>query len=263
MFCELFERVHALARPQSAPLTLERRDYLLHLASQGTARRTLKVAAHYWVAIAERLRLADRAYKSISWSAIKRCASRWGCRTRVVAITRPSISRRRFIWHATQWLQFMERLELPPKPPMPCAKQIAEFADYMRQEKGLSPHTITYRKATVQDFLTGLERRPHSLRDVSAREIDRWWIGKVNGGGYARVTVQTRASTLRSFFHYAQQKGWCREGLADTLKSPRCSTGESLPLGPSWREVRQLLSSLKGDHSSAMRDRAIILLLAV
>ena len=58
---------------------------------------------------------------------------------------------------------------------MPCAKQIAEFADYMRQEKGLSPHTITYRKATVQDFLTGLERRPHSLRDVSAREIDRWW----------------------------------------------------------------------------------------
>jgi site-specific recombinase XerD len=83
------------------------------------------------------------------------------------------------------------------------------------------------------------------------------------GKGYARVTVQTRASTLRSFFHYAQQKGWCRAGLADTVKSARCYTGESLPLGPSWREVRQLLSSLKGDHSSAIRDRAIILLLAV
>jgi integrase/recombinase XerD len=259
MFCELFERAHAVARQQSAPLASERRDYLLRLASQGTARRTLKVAAHYLVAIADRLHLADRSCETISRSEIKRCASKWGCRHRAVAITRPSVCRRRFIRHATRWLQFMGRLELPPKVPLPYVKQIAEFVDYMRQEKGLSPHTITYRNATVQDFLTGLERRHHSLRDVSAREIDRWLIGK----GYARVTVQTRASTLRSFFHYAQQKGWCRAGLADTVKSARCYTGESLPLGPSWREVRQLLSSLKGDHSSAIRDRAIILLLAV
>jgi site-specific recombinase XerD len=157
----------------------------------------------------------------------------------------------------------MGRLELPPKVPLPYAKQIAEFVDYMREEKGLSPHTITSRHATVQDFLTGLERRHHSLKDVSAREVDRWLTGKVHGGTYARMTVQTRASTLRSFLFYAQQKGWCRKGLADTVKSARCYTGESLPLGPSWREVRQLLSSLKGDHSSAIRDRAIILLLAV
>ena len=94
-------------------------------------------------------------------------------------------------------------------------------------------------------------------------EIDRWLTGRVHGGGYARLTVQTRASTLRSFLYYAQQKGWCREGLADTVKSARCYTGESFPLRPSWREVCRLLSSLKGDHSSAIRDRAIILLLAV
>ena len=156
-----------------------------------------------------------------------------------------------------------EDFELPPKVPLPYAKQIAEFVDYMRQEKGLSPHTITYRNITVQDFLTGLERHHHSLRDVSAREIDRWLTRKVHGGGYARLTVQTRASTLRSFLYYAQQKGWCREGLANTVKSARCYTGESFPLGPSWQDVRQLLSSLKDNHSSAIRDRAIILLLAV
>lgn len=263
MFCELFERAHALARQQSAPLVSERRDYLLHLAGQGIALRTLKVAAHYLVAIAARLRLADRACESISLSEIKRCASRWGGRARVVAITRPAICRGRFIRHATRWLQFMGRLDLPPPSALPYARQIAEFADYQRQEKGLSPNTITYRHAAVQDFLTGLERRHHSLRDVSAREIDRWLIGKVNGGGYARVTVQTRASTLRSFLYYAQQRGWCRAGLADTVKSARCCAGESLPLGPSWREVRQLLNSLKGDQASAIRDRAIILLLAV
>jgi len=133
----------------------------------------------------------------------------------------------------------------------------------MRQEQGLSPRNIAYRTFTVQDFLTELKRRARSLRIVSARELDQWLVGKVNRGGYARSTIRTRASTLRSFFRYAEQKAWCREGLANTIKSPRCYSSESLPLGPAWREVRQLLSSLKGDHASGIRDRAIILLLAV
>jgi site-specific recombinase XerD len=263
MFRKLFERNHALVRQRSGPLAKERGDYLLHLACQGMARRTLKVAAHYLLAIAERLRLATRSRQRIGLAEIKYCAHRWGRRTRAVMITQPSTSRRRFIWHATQWLQFMGQLEEPPQSPKPHAKLVAAFGDYMRQEQGLSPRTIAYRTFTVQDFLTELKRRARSLRIVSARELDQWLVGKVNRGGYARSTIRTRASTLRSFFRYAEQKAWCREGLANTIKSPRCYSSESLPLGPAWREVRQLLSSLKGDHASGIRDRAIILLLAV
>jgi len=157
----------------------------------------------------------------------------------------------------------MERLDFPPARRLPHSNWVAAFADYMREEKGLSLCTIEYRSFTVQDFLTELERCHRSLREMSACEMDKWLVGKVARGGYARSTVQTCASTLRSFFRYAEQKGWCRKGLAETIKSPRCYTGESLPLGPSWREVRRLLSSLKGDRASAIRDRAIILLLSV
>ena len=263
MFHKLFERNHALIRHRSAPLALERRSYLLHLASQGVALRTLKVVAHYLLAVTKRMHLVDRPDQQIGLKEIKRCARNWGCRTLAMPITRPSASRRRFIRQATRWLRFMGRLELPPRCPKPHARLVASFGTYMQQEQGLSPRTITYRCFTAQDFLTDLTRRARSLRDVSAREIDHWLVGKTNRGSYARSTIQTRASTLRGFLRYAEQKDWCRRGLADTVKSPRCYTGESLPLGPSWRDVRRLLSCLKGKHPSAIRDRAIIMLLSV
>ncbi len=255
MFEELFERNHAFTRHSSGPLASERRGYLLHLASQ--------VVAHYLLAITVRLRLADRPHQSIDLKEINRCARSWGCRTLAMPITQPSTSRRRFIRQSTRWLRFMGRLELPPQCPKPHVKLLASFEAYMHEEQGLSPQTITYRCVMVQEFLTALTRRACSLRDISAREIDQWLVGKANRRVYARSTIQTRASTLRGFFHYAEQKDWCRGGLADTIKSPRCYSGESLPLGPSWREVRQLLSCLKGNHPSAIRDRAIILLLSV
>ena len=225
MFEKLFERNHAFIRHSSGPLALERRSYLLHLASQGVARRTLKEVAHYLLAITVRLRLADRLHQSIDLKEINRCARSWGCRTLAMPITQPSTSRRRFIRQSTRWLRFMGRLELPPRRPKPHAKLLASFEACMRQEQGLSPQTITYRCFTVQEFLTELTRRAYSLRDISAREIDQWLVGKANRRVYARSTIQTRASTLRSFFHYAEQKDWCCGGLADTIKSPRCYSG--------------------------------------
>ncbi len=263
MFHKLFEREHALIRHRSAPLASERRSYLIHLATQGVALATLKVVAHYLLAITERLHLSDRLERKIGLKEIKRCAGSWGCRNLAMPITQPSISRRRFIRQATRWLRFMGRLELPLQSPKPYARQVALYEAYMQQEQGLSPCTIAYRCFDVQNFLTELTRRARSLQDVSAMEVDQWLVGKANRGGYARSTIQTRASTLRSFFRYAEQKDWCREGLADTIKSPRCYSGETLPMGPSWREVRQLLGCLKSKHPSAIRDRAIILLLSI
>ncbi len=263
MFEKLFERDHAFTRHNSGPLAFERRRYLVHLASQGLAKQTLKEGAHYLLAITERLRLADRPHQLIGLKGIKRCASRWGCRTLAMPITEPSTSRRRFIRHATRWLRFMGRLELPPRCPKPHGKLVASFEAYMQQEQGLSPRTVTYRCFAVQHFLSTLPRRTRSLRDVSAKEIDQWLVGKANRGRYARSTIQTRASALRGFIRYAEQRDWCRKGLADTIKSPRCYAGESLPFGPSWREVRRLLSCLKGNRPSAIRDRAIVLLLCV
>ena len=79
----------------------------------------------------------------------------------------------------------------------------------------------------------------------------------------ARVTVQTYASTLRAFFRYAEACGWCRPGLAAAIMAPRVFSHEELPAGPSWDDVNRLLLAAQGDRPADIRDRALLLLLAV
>jgi integrase len=51
--------------------------------------------------------------------------------------------------------------------------------------------------------------------------------------------------------------------LAATIRSPRLFADASLPKGPSWEDVQQLLTTTEGDQPKDIRDRAIILLFAV
>jgi integrase/recombinase XerD len=44
---------------------------------------------------------------------------------------------------------------------------------------------------------------------------------------------------------------------------PRIFADEGLPKGPSWEDVQRLLASTEDDHPKDIRDRAIIMLLAV
>ena len=82
-------------------------------------------------------------------------------------------------------------------------------------------------------------------------------------GGYARKTIQTLANTLRVFFRFAEARGWCRRGLASSIQSPRVFSQTSLPLGPSWDDVRRLLAMTEGDRRSNIRARPILMLLAI
>ena len=266
MLDDLFERPHALARQRAAPLLEERIRYLRHLADDGMARSTLRVVAVYLIVVADYLHLVDRSGVVIGDAEIEEKATAWAERA-----THPgrregrssSHSRRRFRHHAAQWLRFLGRLQEPPRPSAPCADLIADYAEYMTGERGLSSHTIDYRCAAIEDFLRRSRATKQSLHEITPTEIDHVLVEKITSGGYARVTVQTYASTLRSFFRLAEMRGWCRGGLAAAIRAPRVFPQERLPVGPSWEEVRRLLATTEGDDPTDIRDRAILLLLSV
>ena len=71
------------------------------------------------------------------------------------------------------------------------------------------------------------------------------------------------ASDLRSFFRYAETQHWCRAGIAAAIDSPRLYTREGLPAGPTWEQIQQLIASTAGDRLADIRDRAVVLLLAL
>ena len=65
------------------------------------------------------------------------------------------------------------------------------------------------------------------------------------------------------FFRYGEQVGWTRPGMADAIRGPRVYQHEQLPLDPSWPDVQRLLVSTETNRKADIRDRPILLLLAV
>jgi integrase/recombinase XerD len=262
MFDQLFERSHAIKRQTSSPLVAERLRYLQHLAEGGAARSTLRVVAIYLVHIAERLHLADRRGELLRVAEIEREAGHWAQRHSTSdAGTR--YSRQRFLWNATQWLDFLGWLQQRAVPPGRCAHLVIEFADYMEKERGLSVETIKSRCSALQQFLEQLGATEVSLRKLDARHIDAVLVERLTRGEYARVSIQTYANTLRAFFRYAEARGWCRAGLAGSIHAPRCFSQDRLPGGPSWEEVQRVLAATRGTGPASIRDHALLMLLAV
>jgi site-specific recombinase XerD len=249
MLEQLFERPHVLARHRAGPLLKERCGFLAQLADRGLSYTSLRRIAASLLTVTDALRLADRPDEVITREEVERKATD---------------DRRRFISLATRWLQFLGRLEQRPVPPThPCAAKVKAFIPYMQHEQGWSPETVRRRGGAVQQFLDRLGATDNTFHDITITQIDKTLMEMVLQDSYARRTVQTLAGDLRAFFRYAESRGWCRKGLAAAIQSPRTFTDASLPLGPSWDDVRRLLAMTEGDRPVDIRDRAILMLLAI
>lgn len=248
MFDQLFCLPAILARHRNAPLPEERTRFLGHLAQLGLSHRTLLDVASLLLVIVQKLDLANRPGESVTRDEIRQKAG-----------TR----REAFVSFATRWLDYLGRLKEPPIPAGRFADKLVAFSDFMRVERDLSPVTIRERCGIVGRILDRLAVPDGSLRDVSAGQIDDALLELVNRAGYSRRTVQGWASHLRIFLRHAEDRGWCRAGLAASIQSPRVFAQSSLPVGPSWDEVRRMLAMTEGDRPADIRDRGVLLLLAL
>ena len=76
--------------------------------------------------------------------------------------------------------------------------------------------------------------------------------------GWNRTSVSVAAQALRAFFRFAETRGWCATGFAKGIEGPKIYKYEGLPEGPSWKEVRKLLRSVKGSRPADLRACAAI-----
>jgi integrase/recombinase XerD len=264
MFDQLFERSKALARQRNGPLLNERLAYLTHMAGLGTARNTLRTIARYLLTVAEVLHLARRPGERITRTEIREQAARWANRVKPQQSTPPSpTARPLFIRFATAWLRFLDRL-LPVTPPAgPYDRWVQAFADDLRQERGLNAKTVSSHSRYVLDFLGRIGVSPEAWPRVTLAEIEDALREKLAVAGYARNTASHYGEALRAFFRFAQRHGWCRSGLAEGILLPRIYQQERIPSGPSWDVVQRLIQKIQGDRPNDLRDRAVLMVLAV
>ncbi|APZ93225.1 site-specific integrase [Fuerstiella marisgermanici] len=267
MFEQLFRFPHALQPHLDGPLAAERRRYLCHRANEGIGRNGLRVLAYYLLACTEYLRLADRPGEPIARAEVEQQAELWAKRISPCPNMRKISGRRssriEFLRHVCSWLKFMGRLQLPTPAPSRFADQLDEFANFLLQEKGLNPRTVSERCDTVERFLEKVTSNSSPLHCVNISQIDSAIVKQIAQGHYARTTVKNLACQLRSFFAFAESRRWCQSGLADGIRGPRVYSQESIPAGPAWADVQKILASVEGDQPAQIRDRAILMLLAI
>jgi site-specific recombinase XerD len=249
MFDQLYIRPAALARHRSGPLFEERFAFLKLLADQGYPPKALRNQARRLLVIARMLGLASRPRKTVTLNEIKR---------KSVKHKDPYL-----YGLAVRWFQFMNCLQPQPAPLTPWAKKMKAFADYMEHEAELSPRTIDVRCWWVRKFFGRLRVKGSSLQGITPHQIDMALQKLVEPGGYTRRTIQGCATALRTFFRFAEARGWCRKGLAASIQSPRVFSQASLPLGPSWDDVRRLLAMTEDDQPHNIRVRPILMLFVI
>jgi len=214
--------------------------------------------ANFTLAIAIALRLADRPGELITRTEIEAEAD---CRGSRPKLTKKCRSRR--IGHAIRWLRFLGRLQPPATAPRPYDDYVAQFSDSQSREYGLSPNTIADRSWWIHMLLTQVVQADLRLDTLTIAQVDELLTQTVRDHEYARATVRKWVSALRSFFRFAEERKWCRPGLADEIRAPRQYTYAGLPIGPSWDDVKRLLAAAESDRPTDIRDRALLMLLAV
>jgi site-specific recombinase XerD len=259
MFETLFVSPSVLAQYRAAPLAEARERFLMHCENQGYSRRMLHKIAWVLLVIAQSIDVAER---KISATEIEHAVDHRPQLTKQRRKRNPLSSRQLFMKFATDWLRFIGHLEESHGKPSVLANEIADFEQFMRDERGLSPITIARRCARLGCFSETLRPSHRSLKAISLADVDEFLASK-GDQGCTRASVSAWASDLRSFFRYAEAQKWCAPGIAANVDTPRIFAQEGLPQGPTWRDVQRLISSTGGDSPVDIRDHAVVMLFAL
>ncbi len=260
MFEQLFTYRGVVSRHREAPLVQERERYLVARAAVGLAPDTLRNLAQELRIIAQTLELP--ADGPIHTATINVAAKRW-VQSQLHGQNAQDRQgpRVRFVRVATEWFRFLDRLDEPEGEVAPFTVLIEAFATCMHRERGLSSKTLSKYTWFARQFCQWFSTQDRLFSDVIVGDVDAFL--KLCGQRWCRVSVATAAKALRAFFRYAEHRQWCAAGIAAAIESPRLFQQETLPTGPTWTEVRQLLAQTLTERPRDIRDHAILMLFAI
>jgi site-specific recombinase XerD len=262
MFNELMKRSNAVWLYSTGRFAEERRKFLCDLIERDhNGRHMLRQTNRLLLAIAERLNVQQRM--PVTEQQIVRAARDWVAKTCSASCTDETreTATKRFIFVAKEWLQFLGKWREPDRNPQ-FKPELDSYLEELRDQRGYTDETISTRKSALNLFFEWLGKLGVSLKEVSPQLLAGYFVQN-KARGWKKTTIKAYGNSLRAFFRYATRRGWCAPGLAETIHSPRIYSLAGLPEGPSWDQIQRLIANLNTERPSHIRDRAIVLLLAV
>jgi integrase/recombinase XerD len=260
MFDQLFHQPSVIARHRNAPFAEDRERYLAYCAQRGDSPATLLGKARVLLHVARTL----SGYPDLHLTLNQVRAAAEGRQApdhpgRPVRKSRWVI--RQFINVAGAWLRQLGYLRCPVNP-IPFHLELEAYAQWAHHERGFSETTIQARRRAIAQFLRWYGGRGQALAALRVTDIDAYLTQGVERG-WRRATVYGVAEGLRAFCRFGADRGWAPSALAEAIARPRLYTLERLPAGPAWADVQRLLASVGTTRPKDVRDRAILLLLAI
>ncbi len=261
MFRTFYRYSGVFQRHATGPLAKARSTFLSHLARQGAARSTLLGYASQLRAVACLLEKGN--HKPITGQQIADYARSWA-QERWPGSRAQSLEglEKHFTQVASAWCRFMGWLVEEPQPTTPYAKPLQSWTSFLRAQERLAESSVVTYLHWTQRFLQWLPAQGVAWRGMTLARIDEF-MEHLGAQGLQRATLASAAKSLRRFACYAHQRGWCRQDLAPAILSPRLFRHEDIPCGPAWPDVKRLIEVTAGTSPKALRNRAILLLLAV
>lgn len=259
MHDELFQKPTIIERYRAAPHTESREDFLRKASGEGHSHSMLQRMAWALLVVAQEVNI-DAG--SVSAKELERALRR---RTRFENRINNSDSEHTiqlFLRTGKAWLRAVGALRSKPEPALRFAAELGAFLEHMRDERGLSPATITDREQQMRWFFASLPSSVRALRNIKINQIDGF-LHEHAQRGWSRRSLHVLGSNLRSFFRYAAHRGWCSADLARGIDLPSVYSLEDVPQAPSAEEVQRVLDATSGtDDPVQIRDHAVLSLLA-
>lgn len=143
----------------------------------------------------------------------------------------------------------------------PVGRLVAEFQDYLEQERRLAPSTVLHYLEFARRFLTQVSPEDEvRLERLRATDVIRFIQKEAARLHAKRAKLMTTA--VRSFLQYARYRGLIETDLRATVPTVANWSMASLPNALSSDEVQRLLSGCNRETAVGCRNWAILLLLA-
>jgi len=137
---------------------------------------------------------------------------------------------------------------------------IQQYANFLKDEKGLSDVTIKRNCCIIDKFLlTRFDKQVLCFNQLKQKDLLNYIIQCHQH--YSTKTMQVIISGLRSMLQYLVMTGEIKQGLAQGIPSIACSRAAHLPDFLTHTEVKQLLTSCNRQTAVGSRNYAILLLL--
>lgn len=252
MFETLFHFPSTIARHRSAPFGAERARFLSHCAATGATNLTQRYRARAMFWVAQQMSAEDA--NGVDAQRLHRLID--------MRSPRPSPATASSLFNVNRpWLKFLGWWRQPALPAV-FADELDAFVRWMREERGLAPCTIEQWRYHSGNFLRWCAQTGRHLSTLKPQDIDTYFV-TYGAERWSRVSARHIATLLRVFLRHAASVGTCDARLASSILSPRCYRLDTLPYAMGWADVRRLLATTVSDGEADLRDRAILMLLAV